>query len=70
MNTPHVAIRELWAGDRFRAHGFLWTYLGSGTARQHGSASVNLKERGFGYQGDVICQFQHNERVEFIPPPE
>lgn len=63
-----IPFNSLWVGDRFRAHGNLWTYLGSGTARQHSRHSIQLHHSGHGYTSDTICSFEPNEQVEFVPP--
>lgn len=66
-----MKISELWVGDRFRAHGSLWTSLGRDgtgtiTARKHSPESQALGARGYGYIGDTICSFEDGEEVEFL----
>lgn len=63
-----MKIKDLWVGDRFRAHGSLWTYVGEGTARKHSAASIALGAQGHGYIGDTVCGFEPDEEVAFIPP--
>lgn len=58
----------LWVGDRFTAHGSLWTRLDHRTARQHRPESIELGERGAGFLADTICSFEPDEQVEFVPP--
>lgn len=72
-SASHVAVRALWAGDRFRAYGSLWTYLGAesdadGTARKHSEHSIEMGDRGYGYMADSICTFERDVSVEFVEP--
>ncbi len=66
MNS--VKFGDLWVGDRFVAYGSLWTCIDRETARKHGSESINLLERGYGYVGDTLCSFEPNSMVNFVPP--
>jgi hypothetical protein len=68
-----IEVEQMWVGDRFRAHGSVWTYLGAtdekyATARKHSPESIALNDRGHGYFGDTICTFERKERVEFVAP--
>lgn len=67
-----VRVEELMVGDRFRAYGALWTYLGrnargEATARKHSQESIRGREAGYGYKMDTICCFSPREKVEFVP---
>ena len=67
MAEPLV-FADLWVGDRFNAHGSMWTKLGHDTARQHSERAIALRDRGYGYIGDTICSFEPENAVEFVPP--
>jgi hypothetical protein len=68
-----VIVQDLWVGDRFVAHGSLWTYLGpdgdgkTATARKHSMGCLRLREKSYGYIGDVICSFALSDEVIFQP---
>lgn len=64
----NVIISQLWVGDRFKAHGALWTWIGDGCARRHCSESIDLGERGYGYIGDAVCSFDSRDVVRFVAP--
>ena len=66
--TEPLVFADLWVGDRFNAHGSMWTKLGHETARQHSPRAVELGLRGYGYIGDTICSFEPENAVEFVPP--
>lgn len=63
-----IQFKDLTSGDRFRFQGCLWTKLDFSSARQHSDQSIILAERGFGYAGDLVCNFALNERIEFVAP--
>jgi hypothetical protein len=67
--TPaeEIRFRDLMEGDRFTAHGTLWTKLGPVTARKHGQAGIELGLKGYGYVGDSICSFGKEDSVVFVP---
>lgn len=63
-----IQFKDLTNGDRFRFSGNLWTKLDFSSARQHSDQSIILAERGYGYAGDLVCNFALNERIEFVAP--
>jgi hypothetical protein len=58
----------LWVGDRFMAHGQMWTRLDESTARQHCERSIALGDSGLAYIGDAVCSFERDDEVEFVAP--
>lgn len=66
----NVTFGDLAPGDRFKAHGTLWTKLSHETARRHTPDSRELEECGWGYHGDPVCSFRLGEQIAFIPPDE
>lgn len=71
LGVSGLTFAELTAGDRFKAHGAVWTKLSGGRsegiARKHGEASCQLGLQGFGYIGDSVCSFDSTDPVEFLP---
>lgn len=59
---------DLWIGDRFVSGETLWTKIDHDTARQHSEQSIALGELGHGYIGDMICSFEYEDEVRFLPP--
>lgn len=63
-----MRFSELASGDRFTSGNTLWTKLDPDTARRHGSDSLRLGSKGYGYHGDAICTFERGDAVSFVPP--
>lgn len=68
--TRVTKFSELWAGDRFRANGALWSKLDHETARKHSMESLQLGVRGAGYMGDPLCSFEAGDSVIFVDPTD
>ena len=66
-----IRAKDLAWGDRFLAHGSLWTVTDISpewiVARKHGPESTALGSKGYGYIGDQICSFKPGEKVVFVP---
>ena len=65
--VEEIRFCDLTEGDRFTAHGALWTKTGPETARKHDKEGINLGRRGYGYVGDSICSFGNDDPVVFVP---
>ncbi len=58
---------QLCPGDRFIAYDSLWTKIDADAARKHSKESMALGDHGYGYVGDLICSFERNDEVLFLP---
>lgn len=59
-----MRFEELTPGDRFKAHGSLWTKLDATTARRHSDVSILLGTNGYSCI-DPSCSFSANDEVAF-----
>lgn len=66
-----VRICDLHYGDRFSTLDNIYTLIEFETdaaiCRKHGLESIKLKDKGFGYYGDSIVNFELEDKVNFIP---
>lgn len=63
-----IEFKELWVGDRFVFQNNLYTKIDLTTARSHSQYAMELKDKGYGYIGDVIVSIHEHHRVRFIAP--
>ena len=63
-----VKVKDLWVGDRFYDGKRLWTKLDmKNNCRAHEAPEMKLKERGYGYIGSMMGQFEPDYLVKFDP---
>lgn len=61
-----MVFKTLYVGDRFVAHGSLWTKIDVHTARQHSEHSIRMGAAGYGHRLDSICTFEADKEVQFV----